>query len=242
MNKVKLLFFDIETAPNLAYVWEKYEQDVLEFKKERHLLAFAYKWDGEKIVQSFSLAESRPRDLVRKLHSLFDKADIICGHNIDQFDIKMSNAFFAKHRLKPPSPYKTIDTLKIARSKFRFNSNKLNDLGEYLGIGGKIDTGGFKLWDGCLKKDPGAWKKMKKYNRRDVILLEKVFRRLFPWATNVVNLNIREGIFCPYCQSSNMWARGELITTNFRRQRYQCKDCGHWSCGKRKKFREISCS
>lgn len=33
----KILLFDIETSPNLSYTWEKYQQDVIAFEKEREI-------------------------------------------------------------------------------------------------------------------------------------------------------------------------------------------------------------
>lgn len=229
MEKQKILLLDIETSPNLAYVWEKYEQDVLSFEKEREIISFAFKWLGEKSVKSFCLADSSKIELTKKLHKLFDEADIIVAHNGDEFDIKMANSSFVFHGLKPPSQYKTIDTLKIARSKFRFNSNKLDDLGKYLGFGEKIETGGFKLWLKCLRGDRGAWKKMKRYNKHDVVLLEKVYRILRPWATNLPNINKERGMVCPVCGSTNVQKRGFIITILFRKQRFNCRTCGHWS-------------
>jgi len=227
----KVLLVDIETSPNLAYVWEKYEQNVLSFEKERELISFAYKWKG-KSVKSYCLNDCNARTLTKRLHDLFNEADIIIAHNGDRFDIKMANAFFVHHNLKPPSPYKTIDTLKIARSKFRFNSNKLNDLGEYLGLGGKIDTGGFKLWLECLKGNKNAWRKMKRYNKRDVVLLEKVYLKLRAWATNLPIMTT--GLICPTCGSTHIQFRGWNINKVYKSRRFQCQDCGHWSSSNKK--------
>lgn len=221
---MKILFLDIETSPNIAYIWDMYEQNALSFVKERELISYAYKWQGGK-VKSVCLGDCEETELVKGLHELFDQADIIIAQNGDNFDIKMANAFFIKQGLTPPSPYKTIDTLKIARSKFRFNSNKLNDLGQYLGLGEKIDTGGFKLWLRCLKGDKKAWKLMKKYNEQDVLLLEKVYQKISPWA----NTPFKEvGMSCINCGSSHLQRRGWSITQVFMSQRYQCQDCGKW--------------
>jgi uncharacterized protein YprB with RNaseH-like and TPR domain/predicted RNA-binding Zn-ribbon protein involved in translation (DUF1610 family) len=239
-NFQRILFLDIETSPNLAYVWEKYEQDVISFEKERELLSFAYQWNDKKNVKCCALCDfekNKQFELVSKLHSLFDKADIIVAHNGDEFDIKMSCSFFAHFNLKPPKPYKTIDTLKIARKKFRFNSNKLDDLGEYLGVGRKMETGGFKLWLGCLRGDKKSWDKMKKYNKGDVVLLEKVYNKLIPWDTNRININNKEGFLCPACGSSNLQARGWNIALKYKTQRFHCQNCGKWSHGAKEKFR-----
>jgi DNA polymerase III epsilon subunit-like protein len=64
-----------------------------------------------------------------------DEADLICAHNGDAFDIKKINSRLIVNGFKPPSPFKTIDTLKIARRVFKFDSNKLDNIGRYLSRG-----------------------------------------------------------------------------------------------------------
>lgn len=234
--EIKTLLFDIETTPNLAYVWAKYQQDVIAYKQEKELLCFAYKWLGEKKVKSFSAQELTQRQLVKKLHSLFDEADIVIAHNGDSFDVKNANAFFLHEKLKPPSPYKTYDTKKAAKAKFRFNSNKLDDLGEYLGLGRKINTGGFELWLGCMRNDPKAWEKMIQYNKQDIVLLEKVYLLLRPWTDTHPFVNTEPLSKCPVCSSDNIHNRGFTLARNFRTQKIQCQDCGKWFSGQRYKY------
>lgn len=101
-EKLETLIFDIETAPNLAWVWDFYEQNVISVEKERKLLSFAFKWLGQKKVYCYSLRDYKEKKLLKILHELFNKADIIVGHNGDRFDIKMVNAFFIHNHLKPP--------------------------------------------------------------------------------------------------------------------------------------------
>lgn len=237
---MKILLFDIETAPNLAYVWEKYEQDVIAFEKERYMLSFAYMWLGNeklhvKALPDYKLYKKDKTDdfaLIADLWKLFDEADIVIAHNGNRFDIKMANACFIRHGLKPPSPFKTVDTLAVARNKFKFNSNKLDDLGELLGLGRKVEHGGFKLWLGCLMGDKKAWKLMKDYNGQDVILLLKVYLKLRPWMTNHPNLNLLRGVnCCPSCQSNKIHSRGFGYTKTTKYNRYQCQSCGGWFRG-----------
>lgn len=227
----RILYFDIETAPNLAWVWGKYEQNVIKFVSEGYLLCFAYKWHGEDKVYTVDKATSGYRGMLRKLRNLFDEADVIIAHNGDQFDIKTANSYFARAGLPPPSPYKTIDTKKVAKRHFRFNSNKLTDLGEYLREGKKLDTGGFELWEGVMKNDKAAWKKMLEYNIQDVLLLERVYLRLRPWMSNHPDVGEKEE--CRYCASNHVQKRGPQTTRNTRKQgikkqRIQCMDCGAW--------------
>jgi len=228
----KLLFYDIETSPLLSYVWEMYEANTLATEKERELMSFAYKWQGEKKVEVESLRNNTEKDLVKKLYDLFNEADIICGHNSNGFDNKMANSFFIKQGLQPPSPYQTIDTLQIARTKFRFASNRLNDLGQYLDCGEKVATGGFGLWLKCLKGDDKAWKLLEQYNKRDVELLESVYLKLAPWAKNIPQIGF--GMQCPGCGSFHVQARGWNINRVFMNRRFQCMDCGRWSSSSNK--------
>ena len=54
VSKIRIGVVDIETFPNRAYVWGKYEQDVIAFEREGFLASFAYKTLGEKKVYAYS--------------------------------------------------------------------------------------------------------------------------------------------------------------------------------------------
>jgi DNA polymerase elongation subunit (family B)/predicted RNA-binding Zn-ribbon protein involved in translation (DUF1610 family) len=240
MKQPKILYFDIETMANLAWVWGKWEQNVIDFEREWYMISFAYKWnDGKTMAYSlpnfktYKKDSTNDKELVTKLWELFNEAEIIIAHNGDSFDIKKSNARFLVHGLAPVSGYKTIDTKKVAKKYFQFNSNKLDDLGNLLGLGRKVDTGGFELWKGCLADNKKSWDKMVKYNKQDVDLLYKVYQKLKGWMVNHPNVNLytdSEGK-CPVCGSSNLIKRGYGYTKTGKYQRYQCKDCGAWSRG-----------
>src|SRR5690606_21341820 len=96
-------------------------------------------------------------NLIRDLWKLFDEADILIAHNGDAFDKKKANTRFWAAGLKPPSDYKTIDTLKAARRVFKLDSNRLDAIGEFLRIGGKLPTTGWATWRACIDGDPKAW-------------------------------------------------------------------------------------
>ena len=241
MNDKKILLIDLETAPNISYTWGgTWEVDVVRFKEEGYIMSFAYKWLGEKNVHAYSLQDFKKGDakkqLVLKLHELFDSAEVICAQNGDGFDIKMANRSFVYYKLDPPSPYKTIDTLKIAKNKFKFTSNKLDNLGEYLGLGRKVETGGFDLWLGCMAGNKSAWKKMIQYNKNDVILLEKVYMRLRPYMTNHPNINVEDSLLCPTCGSDKLQNRGWIVNIGFKRKRFQCRSCGRWCAGRNQRI------
>ena len=166
-------------------------------------------------------------EVVYKLWQLLNEADIVIGHNSDAFDIKKANARFAYHNIGPTNHYQTVDTLKIARRYFKFNSNRLGHLGEHLGLGGKETTGGFQTWAGCMKGDPKAWATMKKYAKQDVDLLVDVYERLRPWATNHPNRNVIDATShaCPTCGSNKLQKRGNRRTRTMVYRQLQCLRC-----------------
>lgn len=236
MSKPRILFFDIETSPNLGYTWSKWEVNVIEFVKEWELLSFAYKWQGDKDVHCLARPDFKDKtelSLVKALHRLLDEADVVVGHNSDQFDNKKAKAKFVEHNLPPVSPFTSIDTKKMAKGSFQFNSNSLNDLGQLLKVGKKLKTGGFELWTGCMAGDKASWKTMKEYNKQDVVLLEKVYNRLKVWDTKHPSFSAMEGKtdVCPICGSSNVQNRGYSYTRASRKQRKQCLACRHWYQG-----------
>src|SRR3990167_7947003 len=143
---MRTLLYDIETSPRLAYVWGHWETDVLDVQQEWYMLCFAYKWLGDKNVQAFSLPDfkttyrkddTNDRDLCLKLWDLFNEADVVIAHNGSSFDTKKANVRFLCHGFNPPSPVQEIDTKKVAKSRFRFESNSLDNLGEQLKLGRK---------------------------------------------------------------------------------------------------------
>lgn len=227
----RVLVYDIETSPNLAYVWGKYQQDVIAFKQEWELLSFSWKWLGESKVYAVGRNGYDEETLVLRLHELFTQADVVIAHNGDKFDQKKCNAKFLEYSLDPPSPYKSVDTLKVAKRYFKLNSNKLDDIGSILGVGRKVQTGGFSLWLGCMENDPKAWVKMLRYNKQDVVLLEKIYLKLRPWMDNHPALNVIDDRpqSCPKCGHSKLEARGWAVTKVAKRRRFQCQSCGGWS-------------
>ena len=239
--KPKILLYDIENTPLVSYTWGIWEQDVVEVKEEWYILSFAYKWLGEKTTYVRSLPDyplykkdpKNDRELMRTLWTLFNEADVVIGHNSNQHDDKKSNARFIQHGFMPPKPYQTVDTLKVARRYFKFDSNKLDRLGQYFNLGRKVSHEGFSLWLGCMSGDKKAWNKMRRYNKQDVILLEKIYKKMLPYITNHPNLSLYKHILgCPNCGSGEAKKRGFALVKGggkvTEKQRWQCKKCHSW--------------
>lgn len=230
MKKPRILFFDIETSPLLAYVWSKYQDGVTDIKEEWEILCFAYKWAGQKRIHYVGQNQYKnkgDKQVCKKLWKLFKEADLIVAHNLKGFDLKKAKARFIYHGLKPCAPNSIVDTLQEAKDNFKFTSNKLGDLGQFLRLGKKAETGGFELWKNCLAGKRSAWATMRKYNMQDVALLEKVYDKLKPWMSKHPNLSLLDGRRdCHVCGSVKVERNGYRVTAQTRYIRYRCRDCG----------------
>lgn len=196
---------------------------------------FSYKWAHEPGTKTCCLPDFpryrrdkyNDKDLCKELHRLLNEAHVVVAHNAISFDLKKINSRLAVHGFTPPSQYKVIDTLREARKIFKFDSNKLDNIGRYLGEGRKISTTGAALWRGCYDGDKRAWRTMRRYGKRDTVLLARVYDRIKPWMPNHPNLNLyTEGGGCPTCQSPKIRKRGMYYGKAVVRQRLECSACG----------------
>lgn len=244
-NSAKILLLDIETSPCKAYIWSLW-QDSVNYDaliSEWYILCWSAKWLGSKEIISYKLTDFKeykndPENdfqLMQKMWELLDEADICVSQNGSRFDHKKINTRFMKHGMTPPSPFKVIDTLIAAKKGFAFTSNKLDSLSQFLGLGKKMDTGGFELWKRCLDGDLKAFEKMQKYCSKDVKLLEKVYLKLRPYIAKHPNANIynnNDTPVCPKCGKNKIQKRGFAFTTLGKYQRYVCLSCGSWGRGR----------
>ena len=103
-------------------------------------------------------------------------------------------------------------------------------VGPALGLGAKVRHEGWDLWKDCMNGVPEAWAIMEKYNKQDVILLEKLYNKLQPWIDQHPNRNMyTDRPVCPNCGANALQSRGVYKTTTQEYIRYHCTGCGKWS-------------
>lgn len=229
---MKILFLDIETSPNLGYVWGLWQQNIAlnQIKDSGEVICYAAKWLGNDEIFFRSIYSHSKKSMLKSVHKLLDEADAVVHYNGKRFDIPYLNAEFVKYGLTPPSPYKEIDLLETAKNRFKLPSNKLEYVVDYFGVGKKVKTTGFELWRGCMAGDPESWYWMEQYNINDILILEGLYNKVLPWIKNHTNYSLfsDDALVCPNCGSSHLNKRGFHYTIHSKFQRYKCMDCGHW--------------
>lgn len=236
-QRPRVLLFDIETAPIIAYAWGLFDQNIglNQIKSDWHILSWSAKWLGEKKIMYADQRKAKriedDKKILSQIWKLLDEADVVITQNGKKFDVKKLNARFIIHGFQPTSSFKHIDTLQLAKKHFGFTSNKL----EYLSNTLKTKTkkmsqrkfDGFSLWRECLAGNLEAWREMEKYNKADVLALEQVYKKMIPW-DNSINFDLyhdEHTVTCK-CGSKEFTKWGYYYTSSGKYQRLRCKSCG----------------
>lgn len=234
----RMLVFDIETAPILGNAWGLWQQNIglSMIVKDWYVLSWSAKWVGEDEVmyedKRANWDDENDYELLKSIHTLLDEADIVVTQNGKKFDVKKLNARFIMNGMKPPSAYKHIDTLQIAKRHFAFTSNKLEFMTDKLCVKyKKLKHGkfpGFELWAECMKGNVEAWDEMEEYNIHDVLSLEELVFILAPWSNQIPNLDLYyedDDNHC-FCGCTEWEHSGYAYTNLSKFDKFTCTNCG----------------
>ena len=239
----KYLFIDVETSPDIAVTFKRFKANLSQdniLKDGGVILSISWRWMSDTQAQGIALTPQEAIDgndsrLCAVLYALIEKASVLIGHNIDNFDLPMIKSRLLINKFQPPKKIKTIDTLKIAR-QMRFPSNRLGSLGVILGEGDKASHSGISTWIGCLAGNEDSLAEMLAYNLEDVDLLYRVYMRLRAFDTRPLNSALfvaDETPRCPVCGSDDVHETlNSVYTPTCEYKEIECASCGTRSRGK----------
>lgn len=234
---IKRMFFDIETSPMTVYSWRVGNKISLSYDNiidTWRIITICYKWEGEDEVHSLVWDKWQcDKDMLQEFIELANEADELIAHNGDRFDIKKVRTRCIFHRIPAFPKYRSLDTLKKARGNFAFDSNRLDAIAKYLGVGAKMEHEGFNLWVKVLHNDQEAMNTMVEYCKQDVVVLEDVYHAM----QHYVKPNTHAGVHllgsnykysCPMCGEKHL----ELIKTDVTQKGFisrvvECTNCHH---------------
>ncbi len=219
-RKIKRVHYDIETSPNIGIFWRAgFDQHISHDSiiQERKIVTIAWKFEDEKEVHALWWNHQMDdKEMIRKFLLVLDEADEAVAHFGDRFDFPWIKTRALFHGLNPVPLLKTIDTKAWASKYFYFNSNKLDYLAKFFGSSGKLHTD-LQLWkDVCLKNDRNKLAYMVKYNKKDVIELEFVYKKLAPWVKPKTHVGVLTGLgkwTCPRTGSTNVKKSKTRVTS-----------------------------
>lgn len=233
MIKLKRIYADIETSPNIVYSWRigrKIDLDYNNIIKERAVICVCWKWEHEDQVWSLKWDNGDDAELLHEFVEVLNESDEAVFHNGDRFDLPWLRTRCIKHGIPMFPTYKTVDTLKMARSGFYFNSNRLDYLAKFLGNRGKTQTS-FDLWKKVMAGDKRALKQMVEYCSNDVLQLEEVYQELSKYTPPKTHIGVLQGLdksTCPYCGSDKgKLSKIRVTAMGTKRFQIQCS-CGRY--------------
>ena len=144
VRPIKRLFWDIEVSPNVGLFWSpgrKVSINPEAIVEERKIICIGWKWEWEKRASVIGWdANQNDEAMIRKFMKIAEEADELVAHFGDSFDMPWFRGRALILGLNPTPLFKTVDTKDLAKKVARFNSNKLDDLGELLGSGENVAT------------------------------------------------------------------------------------------------------
>ena len=231
--KPKRLFYDIETSYNIVKSWRigfNINLNMEDIIQERAIITIAYKWEGEEDVTVLSWNKGCDKKIIEDFVKVMSEADELVGHNVDRYDTKFIMARALKHNISVLPKYQSTDTLKLAKKHFMLNSNKLDYIAQYLGIGHKTKHRGLSMWDDIiLRNDSKALEEMIEYNVQDVFLTEQVYHKLMEYSLPKVNHASKQTgdkHTCPQCGSDHAELHKTYISgTGTKTRLMNCLNC-----------------
>lgn len=232
-NLFRRMFWDIETSHDIVEAFvqsgKPHTLNYGSIVEHGKIICICWNWEGEDEIHSLHWDnENNDEQMIRKFVKELNTADEAVAHYGDNFDIKKFRARCIFHRIPAMSTYKTVDTWKMAKKIGKFPSNRLNDIGNYLGIGEKVETEK-GLWTKVRNREKGALEKMVYYCKGDIRLLKDVYTVLKGYSeahTHVGAALGHERWTCPYCASGSVL----ICTTKYSRlgvptTQMKCKKC-----------------
>lgn len=243
MKKPKLVYWDLETLPQPRQVYDRLPSigawPGRTLKAElQTIMCFAYKIEGMKkaeVINVWDTSDDIHDDsaLISMAYDILIDADEIVTHNGKSFDMKHLNTGLLRWGMPPLPKINHLDTKILAKRGLGLYSNSLDAVSNFFEVGQKIHWANkWSTWTKFAfgedtKKDRDL---MAKYAKMDVEVLQQVYKKLRPFATEAVNRNhFTDGKNCPTCGSKNIHRNGVRRSKTKTYQRYLCGDCGSTS-------------
>lgn len=222
MNQPRIAFLDIESSHLKANF--------------ARILCVSWKWQGQRQVHTAKLETLSPASearLLKRVYLSVKDADVIVFHYGSRFDWPMLQTKMIKYNIGPLPPIPFIDTWRVSKYKLNLHSNRLDTLARYFNVKHQKTPLDPDTWLSVMEGDKKALEYIVEHCEADVRVLEEVYNKVRPLITNHPSFAaiLETPKVCPNCGADKLTARGTLVTTHNKYQRYNCQSCGTWTKG-----------
>lgn len=255
-KKVKYLYWDLETSFMQGYFFDIWQVNIpmSQVTKQSHLLSASWAMNDDEPVGIRLTPEDvktgNDLEVVVKLIEAINSCDVVVTFNGKKFDVKKLNTRALYWGLPPVVIPRHIDLMQDAKRLFKFPSNSMQNISQYLGEDGKISTGGSRLWQRCAEFENyevcnAALQEMLDYNLQDINATRDLHKRFMGWSKNTPNIgtitkqvqgkDLKEdtNLLCIHCGSSDV---SKIMIDGVAKQGYTSVSsfdlyrCGESSC------------
>ncbi len=243
-NKPKIFYLDYETCSLIGKFYGSiWQTNITKILRNQQIISGSGCWGNGKVFsvgqddfKGYKNGTFNDYEIVKYFAEESSKADFVVAQNGDAFDIKVLNSRIAFYGLPAIPDVKTFDTKKLTKNSFYLPSYSLKNLAEYFGIKqNKLDIRLVEVEDRCEQGDESAWAELKRYGKRDSVVLREVFKKILPY----VKLSNQQKVFSsnlvcdnPLCLSTHLTKSKKRRVTGGYRQQYQCQACGKYKTDK----------
>ena len=215
-------YFDLETSYMQGYFFDIWNINIAmsQVTKQSHLLSASWAINDEEPVGIRLTPEDvktgNDLEVVIKLIEAINSCDVVVTFNGKRFDVKKLNTRALFWGLPPCVMPRHIDLMQDAKRLFSFPSNSMQNVSQYLGLDGKIATGGSRLWQRCAEYEnynacDSALQEMLTYNLQDIVATRDLHKRFMGWSKNTPNIGTiakskdgLDGLRCTHCGSNDV--------------------------------------
>lgn len=198
-KKLKYLYWDLETSYMQGYFFDIWNINIAmsQVTKQSHLLSASWAMNDEEPVGVRLTPEDvktgNDLEVVVKLIEAINSCDVVVTFNGKKFDVKKLNTRALYWGLPPVVIPRHVDLMQDAKRLFKFPSNSMQNISQYLGEDGKISTGGSRLWQRCAEYEnyeacDSALQEMLTYNIQDIVATRDLHKRFMGWSKNTPNI------------------------------------------------------
>ena len=198
-KKLKYLYWDLETSYMQGYFFDIWNINIAmsQVTKQSHLLSASWAMNDEEPVGVRLTPEDvktgNDLEVVVKLIEAINSCDVVVTFNGKKFDVKKLNTRALYWGLPPVVIPRHVDLMQDAKRLFKFPSNSMQNISQYLGEDGKISTGGSRLWQRCAEYKnydacDSALQEMLTYNLQDIVATRDLHKRFMGWSKNTPNI------------------------------------------------------
>lgn len=197
----RILILDVERVGGITqqHYWDRrdlqkrYIHHETVIREARTTIVCAKWYDEPDVIRLAEWDKGGRGPFLKAVHALMAEADILVGHNLDGADVPWLEGDFYfprighNHRpnLKPLPPFKTVDTLKVAK---RFKSGvpfkSLNALCQIIGIPAKTDVYDREAMDRAVAGSVEDRERLTEYCAGDVLATQGLYDWFRPHIKN----------------------------------------------------------